>query len=254
MRYEILGPLRVVDDGDTFISARKIECLLAALLIRADHLVAADHLIAEIWGDQPPRRATAGLHVYISGLRKFLSRPDRSQPRIVTRPPGYMLALGDDEIDVNDFLKLAERGRGYARGQRHGEAATCFDSALALWRGPVLGDVSFGSMVEAFATWLEEMRMECIELQIEQHLQLGRHRELIGKLYSLTAEFPLRETFYRQLMVALYRSERQADALDAYRSAHRTLRSELGLEPCRALQEIQRAILSADDHLLERAA
>jgi DNA-binding SARP family transcriptional activator len=251
MRYEILGPLRVVDrDGISFISARKIEILLAALLIRADHLVAADQLIAEIWGDRPPRRATAGLHVYISELRKFLSRSDRPDNRIVTRPPGYVLNMESDEIDVQIFLNRVNTGRAHVREQRHEAAAECFSSALALWRGPVLGDLTTGSMIEAFTTWLSEARMECTEMLIDAQLQLGRHRELIGRLFSLTAEYPLRESFYRQLMLALYRSERKADALKVYQSARRTLDTELGLEPCRALQDIQRAILVADDQLL----
>jgi DNA-binding SARP family transcriptional activator len=243
--------LRVVDsNGFSFISARKIETLLATLLIRADHLVAADQLIAEIWGDRPPRRATAGLHVYISELRKFLSRADRADNRIVTRPPGYLLNLGSDEIDIQVFLNLVGLGRAHVREQRQEEAADCFERALALWRGPVLGDLATGPMIEAFVTWLSEARLECTELLVDAQLQLGRHREMAGRLYSLTAEFPLRETFYRQLMLALYRSERKADALKVYQTARQTLHGELGLEPCRALQDIQRAILVADDAML----
>jgi DNA-binding SARP family transcriptional activator len=251
VRYEILGPLRVVDNGDTrFISARKIEVLLAALLIRADHVVSADQLIGEIWADRAPRRAAAGLHVYISDLRKFLNRPGRQDNRIITRPPGYLLDLGSDEIDVRLFLDAVADGRAYARDNRHAEAADSFESALGLWRGPVIGELSNGPMMEAFVAWISDVRLECTELLVGSQLSLGRHRELVGRLYALTAEHPLRETFYRQLMLALYRSERKADALRVYQSARRTLHGELGLEPCRALQEIQRAILVADDTVL----
>jgi DNA-binding SARP family transcriptional activator len=251
VRYEILGPLRIVERGEvSIISARKIEILLAALVIRADHLIAADQLINEIWGDRPPRRAVAGLHVYISELRKFLVRVDRTGDRIVTRPPGYMLNIGADEVDIQIFLDLVAAGRTHARDDRHEEAADCFGRALRLWRGPVLGDLPPGPMVEAFVNWISEARMECTELLIDSELQLGRHRELVGRIFSLTAEYPLRESFYRQLMLALYRSERKADALKVYQSAHRILDAELGLEPCRALQDIQRAILTGDDPLL----
>ncbi|MBD0323446.1 MAG: AfsR/SARP family transcriptional regulator [Aldersonia sp.] len=254
MRYEILGPLRVVDrDGSSSISARKIEILLAALLIRADHLVPADQLIAELWCDRPPRRATAGLHVYVSELRKFLGRPGGPDNRIVTRMPGYQLSLGSDEIDAHAFLRLVDEGREHVRDDRRADAAECFERALGLWRGPVLGDPPTGPMVEAFGTWLTEVRMECTEMLIDAQLRLDRHRELVGRLYSLTAEHPLRESFHRQLMIALYRSERTADALRVYQSARRLLNTELGLEPCRALQDVHRAILTADDRTLLNA-
>src|SRR6185503_18952705 len=118
-----------------------------------------------------------------------------------------------------------------------------------LWRGPALGDLRAGPIVEGFVTWLAEARLECLEMLADSHLELGRHRELVGRLYSLTAEHPLREAFYRQLMLALYRSERQADALKVYQMARKTLNEELGLEPCRSVQDLQRAILTADDQL-----
>lgn len=247
----MLGPLRVVDgDGSSSISARKIELLLAALLVRADDVVPTDQLITEVWGDRAPRRATAGLHVYVSELRKFLSRADRPDGRIVTRPPGYLLSMGSDEIDVRTFLDLVGLGRSRLRERRHQEAANCFEDSLALWRGPVLGDLACGPMIDGYVTWLSEARVECTEMLIDAQLQLGRHRELVGRLFSLTAEFPLRETFCRQLMLALYRSDRRAEALQVYQLARRTLDVELGLEPCRALQDLRRAILAADDDRL----
>lgn len=251
MRYEILGPLRVVDgDTSSSISARKIEIALAVLLIRADQVVTHDQLMTEIWGDRPPRRATAGLHVYISQLRKFLYRPGRLENPVVTRQSGYLLRTGSDELDVRIFLDLVKQGRANVREERYEEAVHRFESALALWRGPVLGDLRDGPVVSGYTTWLAEARLECLEMLADVCLRLGRHRELVGRLYSLTAENPLCETFYRQLMVALYRSERQADALIVYQSARRTLQDELGLEPGRALREVQQAILSADNRQL----
>ncbi|HZN19891.1 MAG TPA: AfsR/SARP family transcriptional regulator [Micromonosporaceae bacterium] len=249
MRYEVLGPLRVAEEGrHSSISARKIETVLALLLVRCDQVVLPDQLIAEVWGDHPPRRATAGLHVYISQLRKFLHRPERAESRLVTQPPGYLLRQGSDELDFQLFLERVGQGRAHLRERRYEAACDCFERALELWRGPVLGDIS-GPVIDGFVAWLMEVRMECLELLGEAHLQLGRHRELVGRLYSLTAEHPLRETFYRQLMLALYRSERQADALKVYETARRVLVTKLGLEPCRALRELQQAILVDDDRL-----
>jgi DNA-binding SARP family transcriptional activator len=255
MRYEILGPLRVVDGGDvSLISARKIETVLAVLLIRSDLVVPRDQLAAEIWGDRPPRRATDGLHVYISQLRKFLHRPDRPHSPVVTQYPGYLLRKGSDEIDLHIFIELVGQGRSHARQLRHEQAIDCFDRALGLWRGLLLGDLRGGPIIDGFGTWLLESRLECLELLAESNLALGRHRELIGRLYSLTTENPLREAFHRQLMLALYRSERQADALRAYQTARKTLREELGLEPGRPLQSLHRAILAADARLETAAA
>jgi DNA-binding SARP family transcriptional activator len=250
MRYEILGPLRVTDEhGASFINARKIEILLAVLLARADEVVPTGALMTEIWGEGAPRRAVAGLHVFVSQLRKFLGRPGRPSSPVITRPPGYLLSLDADEFDAHLYLKQMEAGRAHAAAARHEQAADCLGSALALWRGPVLNGFCPGPILEGFVSWLTEARLDCTELLVDSQLALGRHRELVGRLYSLTAEHPLRESFYRQLMLALYRSDRQADALKVYQAARRTLNEELGLEPCRALQEVQRAVLRADDHL-----
>ncbi|MFB6889761.1 BTAD domain-containing putative transcriptional regulator [Kitasatospora sp. NPDC056327] len=255
MKYELLGTLRVVDgERHSFISAQKVEVLLAALLINADHVVTADQLMAEIWGENLPRRASAGLHVYISEVRKFLARPDRAEGPIVTRSPGYMLRRGCDVLDSQRFLELADLGRRRLRDRSFEEAIDCFEQALALWRGPVLGDIGQGPILRGFATRMTEQRMDCMEMLVDTQLQFGRHRELVGLLYTLTAENPLRETFHRQLMLALYRSERRADALKVYQSARQTLIDELGLEPCTPLQELHRAILRTDHKALELVA
>ena len=249
MRYEILGPLRLVDgDAISSPSARKIEVILGALLVRADQLVSAEQLMGEIWQDEPPRTATASLYVHISQLRKFLYRPGRPDP-IVTRKPGYALNIGADQFDLHEFQQLAKHGRQHVRAGRYEESADCFEEALRLWRGPALGDLREGPIIGGFTTWLEETRLECLELQIESGLALGRHRELVGHLYSLTAEHPLSETFHYQLMLSLYRSDRQADALAVYQATRTVLNEQLGLEPGRALRHLQRAILSADHRL-----
>jgi len=221
--------------------------VLAALLIRADRVVAASELMTELWGECLPRRAAAGVHVYISQLRKFLNGPAGSENPVITKAPGYMLRMGCDELDCHAFLRLMNMGRGHVRELRDDEAANSFGEALALWRGPVLADLGNGPILNGFMTWLEEQRLEGLKMLMDAKLRLGCHREVIGRLYSVTSEYPLHEEFHRQLMLALYRSDRKADALAVYRSVRKLLRDELGLEPCHALQDIQRAILAGDE-------
>ncbi len=248
MRYELLGSMRVVDDGICrVISARKKEVLLAALLIRTGQVVSRDQLIDELWGDQPPRRAAAALHVYVSQLRDFLRRSDGTRHPIVTRAPGYLLELGEDELDCHVFQRLLSEGRVHARAQRHEEAVVCFEQALAQWRGPALDGLKEGLIVSGFVTWQEELRLECLEMTVASSLAFGRDHELIGFLYSLIVEHPLHESFYQGLMTALYRAGRRADAMQVYRRACEVLRRELGLEPCRPLRDLHQTILVAED-------
>jgi SARP family transcriptional regulator, regulator of embCAB operon len=250
MRYEILGLLRVVDRDEVhFIGAPKVEALLAALLINSNQVVPVERLMTEIWGHAWPRRAAATFHVYVSQLRKFLRQAGRADNPIVTRQPGYLLRIGAGELDLQDFTRLVGLGRGCIRARRYEDARSAFQSALDLYRGPAIGNGRGGPIVNQFRTWLDEARLECTELLIEAELALGCHREMVGQLYSLTVENPFHETFYRQLMLALYRSERQADALKVYHNAQATLRGELGVEPCRGLRDLQRSILTADNRL-----
>jgi DNA-binding SARP family transcriptional activator len=247
MRYEIMGTPRLLDnEGYTTIGARKIEILLVTLLIRYNRIVPIDQLITEIWDTAPPRRATAALHVYISQLRKFLNRPGRGDSAIITRSGGYVLQLGTDETDFHDFQALMLQGREKLRKQHREDAVTLLQSALDLWREPALGDLHDGPITNGFATWLRELHLECIELLTSTNLMLGRHKQLIGFLRTLINDHPLHEEFYRQLMLALYRADRRADALNVYQSAREVLRRELGLEPCRALQDMQHTILNAE--------
>ena len=248
MRYEILGPLRVVDKNgsSSVVSARKIETVLATLVIRSNQVVPFDQLIAEIWGDMPPRRATAAVHVYISELRKFLHRVGQSKNPVVTIAPGYMLSKGTDDIDSHQFVRLMGEGRAQIRETRYDEASATLREALGLWRGNALDDLRSGVIIDSFVTWLTEERLECYEMLGDVQLELGLHREMVGELYSLIAENPFREAFYRQLMLALYRSDRQADALHVYQRARKVLHDELGLEPCLALRTLQEAILAGN--------
>ncbi|MCD0451731.1 AfsR/SARP family transcriptional regulator [Actinocorallia sp. API 0066] len=254
MRYEILGTLRAVD-GDKSLSVRppKMRVVLATLLIRADQVVSVDQLVTEVWGATPPRRATAALYVYVSQLRKLLGGGTGEGP-ILTSSPGYILRTGADELDLQIFQRLVREGRAGLRAGRYEEAGQAFESALALWRGPALSELCNGPIINGFAIWLEEMRLECTELMVETGLRVGRHRELVSFLQALVREHSLHEAFYRQLMLALYRSERRADALMVYQSARTILRRELGLEPGRQLRELQQSILRSGEALDFKAA
>ena len=251
MRYNMLGLLRVTSDkGTTYVGARKVETLLAALLIRSDQVVASSRLKDEIWGASAPKRASAAMHVYVSQLRKALATEPGHDSPIVTRPPGYMLRLGpDDELDVREFEAWVRQGRAHLETGRLEAACASLKAGLAMWRGPALVGVSGGAMIGAFVAYLEDARIQCQEMLIDAQLAMGRHRELVGQLQSLIHDYPLSEVFYRQLMLTLYRSERQAEALQVYDCARRVLREELGLEPGRPLRDLQRAILLADPRL-----
>lgn len=252
MKYEILGPLHITGPaGSSTLTSRKAETLLGLLLIRAGQVVTMEQLIGEIWADSPPARAVASVHVYISQLRKCLRRTGAATGPIITRPAGYLLRMSGDTLDVHAFANQSQLGRAYAREHRYEQAANSFNAALALWRGPLLGGSPGGPIISGFATWLDETRAECLERLIDVELGLGWHRETVGRLYSLTAEYPTREAFHRQLMLALYRCGRQADALKAFQTVRSTLNDELGLEPGIELQQIQRAILKADPALHE---
>ncbi|MFI0897251.1 BTAD domain-containing putative transcriptional regulator [Streptomyces sp. NPDC020983] len=248
MKYRVLGTLQIAD-GDTYasLSARKIEQLLATLLVKANQVVSQDRIIEELWGNHPPRQATAGLYVYISQLRKLLAPEGGSAAGpLVTCSPGYLLQVADDELDLHVFRAAAFQGRSQLRAGRYEEAAASFESALDLWRGPALSELRDGPIVAEFVTWVDELRLECAQMCVEANLRLGHHRAMVSVLSRLIADHPLHEEFYQQLMLALYRSNRRADALRTYQLARETLNRELGLEPCRMLRELHQTILRAD--------
>jgi DNA-binding SARP family transcriptional activator len=213
--------------------------LLALLLLRANRVVSRDRLIDELWDGSPPETASTALQVYVSGLRKALGRET-----IVTQAPGYMVSLEPGALDSERFERLVEE----AHGTDAEIAAEKLREALALWRGPPLADLD-DSIARAERAQLEDRRAATLEQRIDADLELGRHAEVVSELEALVREDPLRERRRAQLMLALYRSGRQADALDTYRSGRKLLADELGLEPGGELRQLEKAILEQDPAL-----
>ena len=233
----MLGPLEVRSDGRTIpIGSGKQRAVLAVLALEAGRVVPVDRLIDELWGDTPPPTATTALHVYVSKLRKALG-----EGAIETRPPGYVLRCGPDELDLRRFERLTAEARG-AEPER---AAALLGEALSLWRGSALADVD----LPLEAARLEELRLAAQEARIDADLARGSAAELVPELEALVAAHPLREPFRAQLMLALYGAGRQAEALDAYRQARAALVEQLGIEPSQRLQRLEQAILRQDASL-----
>jgi DNA-binding SARP family transcriptional activator/tetratricopeptide (TPR) repeat protein len=236
MEFRILGPLEV-RDGERLLplGGERQRAVLAQLLLDANRVVSVDRLVAGVWGDAPPASALASLQNHVGRLRKELGA------RLVTQSPGYLLRIAEGELDLDRFLRLVDD----ARGAEASVAAERLAEALALWRGPPLADLADLPVAHA-ATHLEELRSNALEDRIDADLALGRHAALVSELEQLVMLAPYRERLRGQLILALYRSRRQADALDAYAAARRTFVDELGTEPGRDLQELQRAVLRRD--------
>jgi DNA-binding SARP family transcriptional activator len=234
MEFRILGPLEVVDRGAALpLGGARQRAVLALLLTRANAPVSTDRLIDDLWGTEPPRTAGNTVQYYVSQLRKLLG-----SDRIVTRPTGYAIRVEPGELDLERFERLLERGD-----------ADGLHEALALWRGPALADFAYEPFAREEIARLEELRVVAVEKRIDADLERSREAELVGELETLVAQHPLRERLRGQLMLALYRSGRQAEALAAYQAARSTLVEELGIEPGSALQELERAILRHDPSL-----
>ncbi len=225
--------------------------LLALLLLNANEVVSRDRIVDELWS-RPPATAAKQIQVYVSRLRKVLE-PDRATGEdariLVTRSPGYALVVAPDQIDAVRFERLTSEGRDALSSDDPSRAVGLLEDASSLWRGPPLADLAYDSFAQAEIGRLEELRLATAEDRLSAELELGRDTEVIGELEALIAEHPLRERLRGQLMLALYRSGRQADALDAYQRARETLTEELGIEPSRALRDLHGAILRQDPDL-----
>jgi predicted ATPase/DNA-binding SARP family transcriptional activator len=244
MEFRILGPLEVHDgSGPVRVPGAKERGLLADLLVHAGRVVAADRLVDDLWGDEPPGNPANTLQGRVSALRRALGPAGAGL--VVTSPPGYRLAVEPEQLDAGRFQRLvAEADAAAAReGQR---AARLLEAALVLWRGPALAEFADRPWALAEAARLEELRLSAQEALAELRLAGGGHAELVGELEALVAAHPLRERRRGQLMLALYRSGRQADALRVYGETRAILAEELGIDPSPELQRLQRAILTQD--------
>ena len=231
MEFRVLGPLEVLSEGRLLdLGGAKQRALLAMLLLDANSVVSTSRLIEALWEDDPPDTAQKALQVHVSGLRKVVGKE-----RVVTREPGYLLRVEEDELDVTRFQRLREQGKPA--------------DALALWRGDPLSEFTLRRFAQSDIARLEDARLGCIEERIDLDLRSGRHAELTGELESLVNEHPLRERLRALLMLALYRSGRQAEALAAYQHARNALVEELGIEPGKALRDLHQAVLTQDPAL-----
>jgi ABC-type transport system substrate-binding protein/DNA-binding SARP family transcriptional activator len=254
LEFRILGPLEVWRGAASVrVGGPRQRALLALLLCNANRVVSRQQLVDELMSDQPADAAERMLHVQISRLRKAIDS-DGDEPRLLARPPGYLLRVGDGELDLQEFEhRLADGRRAREQGDARQAAARLRD-AESLWRGRPLADLEFEPFARLEVGRLEELQLLAVEERIEAELELGRHAALVPELEALVADHPLRERLRGLLMVALYRAGRQVEALEEYRAGRRELLDELGLEPTPELQELERAILTHDPALrLEQA-
>jgi DNA-binding SARP family transcriptional activator/tetratricopeptide (TPR) repeat protein len=244
MRYRLLGPVEVIGAGGdpVALSGERERTLLATLALGAGQTVSVARLIDALWGERPPATAVNTLQVHVSNLRKKLAGAGATQ-NLRSVPEGYALRAGPDEIDAMVFARLVEGATGAPA-----EVATRLREALSLWRGPALADVR-SDLLQGEKTRLEELRLLVVERRIDAELVLGLHNELVGELEALVYAHPLREGIRRQLMVALYRSGRQADALAVYQAGREVLAEELGIDPSPESRALEVAILRQDPEL-----
>jgi predicted ATPase/DNA-binding SARP family transcriptional activator len=255
MRFGILGPLQVIgDDGrELALGGRMPRAVLALLLLRANEVVSSDQLVEELWGGAPPPSGAKGLHVHVSRLRRALA-PGHSDPdgeRLVTTAGGYVLRVGPEELDVQRCERLIGEGRSLLAAGRPDQALAVLSGALELWRGDVLADFQYDAFAQAEIARLGELRAAVLEERIAVEMLLGREAQVLGELERLVRDYPYRERLRGQLMLALYRTGRQAEALAAYRAARSALVDELGIEPSVELRQLHEAILAQDRALLQ---
>jgi DNA-binding SARP family transcriptional activator len=241
LSFGILGPLQVESGaGPLTLGGRKQRALLGLLLLHAGEVVSSDRLVDELWGERPPATAATSLRNVVTQLRKLLGTDT-----IITRAPGYLLQVEPERFDRARFERLLAQ----ARQAEPREQSRLLREALALWRGPPLADLVYERFAQAEIRRLEELRLEALEQHFDARLALGEGPALVPELEALVHVHPLRERLRGQLMLALYRAGRQADALAAYHDARGSLVEELGLEPGRELQDLEKAILRHDGKL-----
>lgn len=250
MKFGLLGPMLVNDgDQDIAIPAARQRVLLAAMLVRAGRVVPAGELAELVWDGMPPPGSAATLRSYVKRLRQVLG--PRAGARVVTRYPGYLVSAAKNEVDLLRFTSLCRDGGDAVRDGSWARAAAMLGEALGLWRGAAMADVPSITLQRDESSRLEQLRLQATEWRIEAGLHLGWNSELLPELQVLAVQYPLRERFHAQLMLALYRCGRQGEALATYRYARQVLVKELGAEPGIELRELHQRILAADVGLLE---
>ena len=249
MEFRILGPLEVVELGEPVaLGTLKERLILGVLLLHANEFVSRERLIDDVWGESPPATASQAVNVYLSKLRKALggAGPDP----IATASGGYRLHVEPARLDASHMQLLVATARDCVSSGNFERAAERFQDALSLWRGPTLAGLQFESRGRDEVAQLDELRLAALIERIDCDLALGRHEHALSELNLLVCEHPLRERLRAQQMLALYRADRQAEALEAYAQARRTLVDDLGIEPSEALQRLQQAILRHDPALV----
>ena len=257
MDFRILGPLTVLDEGrEVRLGGSKQRALLAILLLHGNETLSTERIIDELWGDEPPSTASKTVQVHVSRLRKTLSEAtgNGAGEIVVTRDHGYEVRLDPEQLDAHRFERMVADGRAELAAGRPDRAAEILEQALALWHGEPLADLAHESFAGREIARLEDLRVAALEELVEAKLALGRHDEVIGRLEALIAQHPYRERLRGQLMLALYRGDRQAEALQAYQETRRALVGELGIEPGERLRDLEHAILTQDPALDLRAA
>lgn len=258
MRVEanVLGPFEVSVDGVSVVpTASKPRKMLAMLVLNAGHAVTTSALIDELWGQSPPRSAAPTLQTYALQLRRRVTDslaghgPRTAKDMVVTTHGGYLLNVATDAVDAARYDLLAAEGHRAVNDGDYVEAARKLGAALSLWRGPALADVSCGSQLTIEMTRLEESRLSDLDLRIDADLRCGRHQQLLSELATLCARDPTMENFCAHYMLALYRSDRQWQALQLYRKQRDMFVNQLGVEPSRRLRVLHQAILKADPAL-----
>jgi DNA-binding SARP family transcriptional activator len=247
MEFRILGPLEVIDGGQRLrLGGVKQRAVLAILLLNANRVVSVDRLVDELWDGRPPGSAISTLQTYVSHLRDLLEpRRGRGEAAqvLVTQNPGYLLRVGPDDLDAVRLERLIRQGQETLEAGRAPAAAARFQLGLELWRGPALADFADQPFATSEIDRLEQLQLVAVEGKAEAELAMGLHAELVGELEALVAEHPFREGFRAQLMLALYRSGRQADALAVFRTTRELLASELGIDPDDRLVWLEQAVL-----------